>query len=66
MADTTPQAVQAGHELLLWLVDETASRGGQLRLVQPDDIVRKILEVTRLDRRFSVHDSVESAAKSLR
>ena len=56
----------AGLELLLWIVDETADRSGQCRLVNPDETVRKIFEVTRLDHRFSVHETVEAAAKSLR
>ena len=56
----------AGLETLLWLLDEVASLRGQLRLVKPDETISKILEVTRLDRRFNIHDSVESAAKSLR
>jgi anti-anti-sigma factor len=51
---------------LLWLLDEVSERNGQVRLVKTDDTVRKILQLTRLDRRFNVHDSIESAAKSLR
>ncbi len=56
----------AGLEALLWIIDETSSRGGQLRVVNPDVTVSKILEISRLDRRFNVHDTIESAAKSLR
>jgi anti-sigma B factor antagonist len=56
----------AGLELLLWLVDEVGDRSGRLRLVRPDETIRKILSITRLDRRFDVHDSIEAAAKSLR
>ena len=56
----------AGLELLLWLSDEIARRAGQLRLIAPEETIRKILEITRLERRFTMHDSVESAAKSLR
>lgn len=56
----------AGLELLLWLLDEVAERSGQVRLVKPDDMVRKVLELTRLDRRFNVHETLESAGKSLR
>src|SRR5690349_6753453 len=56
----------AGLELMLWLSDELADRNGQLRLVKPDETIRKILQLTRLDRRFNVHATVESAAKSLR
>ena len=56
----------AGLEALLWIIDEASSRGGQLRVVNPDPTVSKILEISRLDRRFNVHDTIESAAKSLR
>jgi anti-sigma B factor antagonist len=55
-----------GLELLLWLSEELAVHNGQLRLVQPDETILKILEVTRLDLKFDVHSSIESAAKSLR
>ncbi|MHC5028012.1 MAG: STAS domain-containing protein [Planctomycetota bacterium] len=56
----------AGLESLLWLQEETAGLNGQLRLVGLDPTIAKILEITRLDRRFSVHASIESAAKELR
>lgn len=56
----------AGLELLIWLGEEVSDHGGQLRIVRPDETVRKILEITRLERRFDIHDTIESAAKSLR
>lgn len=56
----------AGLELLLWLLDEVANHGGQVRLVKPDEAVNKILELTRLERRFSIHNTLEAAGKSLR
>ncbi len=56
----------AGLEALLWIIDEATDRAGQLRLVKPDPTVSRILEISRLDRRFDIHDSIESAAKSLR
>ena len=56
----------AGLEVFLWLRDATSRNHGQLRLVNPDSTICKILEITRLDIRFDVHESVESAAKSLR
>jgi anti-sigma B factor antagonist len=56
----------AGLEALLWIVDEGGERGGQFRLVRPDETIRKILEITRLEKRFDVHETIESAAKSLR
>ncbi len=56
----------AGLEQMLWLMEELAEINGQLRLVNPDDTIAKILEITRLDRRFNIHETIESAAKSLR
>ena len=56
----------AGLEALLWIIDTAAERSGQLRLIKPDATVSKILEISRLDRRFDIHDTIESAAKSLR
>ena len=56
----------AGLEALLWILETAAEHGGQLRLVRPDSIVKKILEISRLDKRFKIHDTIESAAKSLR
>ncbi|MDG2055343.1 MAG: STAS domain-containing protein [Phycisphaerales bacterium] len=55
----------AGLELLLWLSEEVSRCGGQLRLVRPSEAVGKIFSITRLEQRFSMHDSVESAARSL-
>lgn len=59
-------ADSAALEFLLWLREELSAKQGQMRLVKLDQIVRTILEITRLDRRFEVHDSIESAAKALR
>lgn len=56
----------AGLELLLWLMDEVADRGGRLRVVNPEETVQRIFELTRLDRRFDIHHTIESAGKSLR
>lgn len=56
----------AGLELLLWLAEESSRRQGQVRLVNPDEAVAKILRLTRLDRRFNIQPTIEAAAKSLR
>ena len=56
----------AGLELLMWLLEEMAKKRGQLRLVRPDDNVTKALHLTRLDRRFTICETVEEAARSLR
>ena len=55
-----------GLEALLWLQDEAAQIAGHLRLVKPDQTISKVLQITRLGRKFTIHESVESAAKSLR
>ena len=56
----------AGLELLLWLQDEAGQHSGQLRLIKPDEMISQVLRITRLDRRFDTHESIEAAAKSLR
>ena len=55
-----------GLESWLRARDRVAERKGQLRLVGLDDNVAKILEITRLDRAFQSHESIESAVRSLR
>lgn len=55
-----------GLESLLWLQDQVAQKSGQVRLVRPEQTVRDVLRVTRLERRFNIHETVEGAAKSLR
>ena len=54
-----------GLEVLLWLIEAASEGGGHVRLVRVDPTVRKIMEITRLERRFSMYDTIESAAKSL-
>lgn len=60
LADST------GLEALLDLQEKLAEHGGRLRLAGAGTAMRSILAVTRLDGRFEMHDSVESAARSLR
>lgn len=55
-----------GLECWLRARDRVAERHGQLRLVRLDDNVAKILEITRLDRSFQSHDTLENAVRSLR
>ena len=56
----------AGLEFLLWLQEAAAERQGRFRIAHADEIIQKILEVTRLDRRFELYDNIELAAKTLR
>ncbi len=56
----------AGLEAWLRARDQSAERRGQVRLVKLDSNVCKILEITRLERSFQAHDSLEDAVRSLR
>ena len=56
----------AGLESWIRLQEELGMEGGQFRLVNPEDTVKKILELTRLDLAFEAHAEVELAVKSLR
>lgn len=55
-----------GLETLLDLQERLGSAGGQLRLVKPDDTIRTILRLTRLELALESHDTLENAVRSLR
>jgi len=48
------------------LRDTLGEKSGQACLVHPDENILKILELTRLDRAFPAHPSVEAAVRSVR
>ena len=50
--EKTPFVDSEGLEALLWLKRQCEDRFGQLKLAAPDENVRKILEITRLEHRF--------------
>jgi anti-anti-sigma factor len=56
----------AGLETLLWLQETVAEKLGQVRLVAPQENVRKILEITRLEHQIDSHEEVTEAIRSLR
>jgi len=56
----------AGLESLLWMQEAAAEHLGQIRLVAPDENIRKILEITRLQHQFDTHKEVTEAIRSLR
>ncbi len=56
----------AGLESWLRLQESLGEGGGQFRLVRPEDTVKKILELTRLDLAFERHETIEAAVRSLR
>ncbi len=56
----------AALECVLELQESLGGHGGQLRLIQPDDVVSTILKLTRLDLALESHASLENAVRSLR
>jgi anti-sigma B factor antagonist len=56
----------AGVEHLLRLSEDVGRRSGQVRLIGLSDNVRKIFEMTRHDRSFEDHPTVEAAVRSVR
>jgi anti-anti-sigma factor len=55
-----------GLETLLWVQEQCDERLGTVRLCNPDESCRKILQVTRLDSRFDVFADVAEAVKTMR
>jgi anti-sigma B factor antagonist len=56
----------AGLESWMRLQEDLGSRGGQLRLIRPDETLGTILRLTRLDLALEAHQSLEDAVRSLR
>jgi len=56
----------AGLETWLRLGERVGGGGGQLRLVNPEDSVATILSLTRLNKAFEPHPTIESAVRSVR
>ena len=55
-----------GLETLVWVQEQCDERLGTIRLCNPDETCRKILQVTRLDGRFDVFADVTEAVKTMR
>jgi anti-anti-sigma factor len=56
----------AGLESLLWVKRRTDDLFGQVKLINVDPNVRKILEITRLGPRFETHHDLATALKLMR
>ncbi len=54
-----------GLETLIWLEDRAAERLGQIRLASATGDVATILRMTRMDQRFTLHDTIELATQDL-
>lgn len=53
-------------ELLLAMKKRSEDMFGQLKLAHPDENVKKILEITRLEHRFECHPDLPAALKNMR
>ena len=56
----------AGIEHWLRLTEHVGDANGQVRLIALNENIKKILEMTRHDRSFEVHPTVEAAVRSVR
>ena len=56
----------AGLEAWILARDEISSGGGQFRVFALDENVAKILEITRINKAIEVHQTIESAVRSVR
>jgi len=55
-----------GLETLLAMRRRCEERFGQIKLVRPDNNLRKILEITRLEHCFECQEDLASALKTMR
>lgn len=55
-----------GLESWLRVRETLGEKNGQVRLIKPDETMRTILSLTRLDRAFETHETLESAVRSVR
>jgi len=63
--ESVPFVDSAALEYLLDVQDELAAKFGRVKLVKCDENVRKIMEITRLDRTFEEFSQVADAVKSV-
>ncbi len=63
--ENVPFVDSASLEYLLDLQDRLAERLGQVKLVNCDEYVRKILEITRLETVFEICKDVTEAVKAI-
>ena len=64
--ESVPFVDSAALEYLLDLNEKLAERLGQVKLAKPDENIRKIMEITRLESTFEVFDDLSMAVKAVR
>lgn len=55
----------SGLETLIWLQEELERRGLSMRIASLNGQPKQAFVVTRLERRFQIHDTIENAARQL-
>jgi anti-anti-sigma factor len=55
-----------GLEALLWMKRRCEDLFGKIKLVNLDENIKKILEITRLEHRFECRDDLATALKTMR
>lgn len=63
--ESVPVLDSAALQYLLDLQDRLAEKLGQVKLARPDENVRKILEITRLESTFEIFKDIPEAVKSI-
>jgi len=56
----------SGYGAFLGVMQQLAPRGGHVRFVRCHPYVARMLDVTRLNRAFEIHDSIEEAREAVR
>lgn len=64
--DNTEIIDSAGLTAILDIDDMLTNRGGRLKIATTNSVNRKILQITRIDQRVDVFDSLVDAVKSFR
>ena len=64
--EKVPFVDSQGLEALCWIKQRCEDLFGQMKLANPDENVRKILEITRLAHRFETHAELSAALKNMR
>jgi anti-sigma B factor antagonist len=55
-----------GLGILIATHRHVTEKGGRFKLAHPSEKVRAILEITRLNRIFDIHDNVDQAVKAVK
>ena len=63
--EKVPFVDSMGLDFLLDLQERLSEKFGQVRIVRPDENVRKILEITRIESDFEIYEDTAEAVKAI-